>query len=201
MEPESSPNNITDNEKGFVLVASLMILLILIIIGVSATTNTTIELQIAGNDKAAKKTFYKADGGTELAAEALEHNIACTGFNSTRVHGLYIETPGLNFWQNDNTVTTKEPVAGDRDICFPGDSCDDVNKEVTSISLGGESKHGRGAAIQQHAGYEGKGKGAGGSGSYMLYDIYSRYQDSTGSDATVRLQWRHNIGQEGTCYY
>jgi len=59
---------ITNNEQGFVLVASLMMLMILLVIGIAATNTTTIELQISGNDKLAKQTFYKAEG---VAAEAV----------------------------------------------------------------------------------------------------------------------------------
>ncbi|MFO7761177.1 MAG: pilus assembly PilX N-terminal domain-containing protein [Thermodesulfobacteriota bacterium] len=199
MEPEISTKKISANEQGFVLVASMMILLILVIIGVSATTNTTIELQIAGNDKVAKKIFYKADGGTELAAEVIEHNIACTGFDNAAIHGIYADT--LDFWQNPVNATSTRPEFGDRDFCYPGDICSGVSMEVTSLSVGSETVYSTGAAIQQHAGYEGKGKGAAGSGAYLLYDVYSRYQENSNSETRVRVEWRHNIGQEGSCYY
>ncbi len=199
MNSEHTLGNIGSNEQGFVLVASMMVLLILVVIGISATTNTSIELHIAGNDKVAKKNFYEADGGTELAAEAIEHNISCTGFSSNATHGIYADT--LNFWQNPVNATTTKPAAGDRDFCYPSDICDGIDIGVTSLSVGSETAYSTGAAIQQHAGYEGKGKGAAGSGAYLLYDVFSRYRQSADSEASVRLEWRHNIGQEGTCYY
>jgi len=59
---------ITNNEQGFVLVASLMMLMVLMIIGIAATNTTTLELQISGNDKLAKQTFYQAEG---VVAETL----------------------------------------------------------------------------------------------------------------------------------
>ena len=54
--------NTVNNEQGFVLVASLMMLMILLVIGIAATNTTTIELQISGNDKLSKQVFYQAEG-------------------------------------------------------------------------------------------------------------------------------------------
>jgi Tfp pilus assembly protein PilX len=50
-----------NNENGFVLVASLLILLLLVVIGTSAVTNSTIEIQIAGNERTHKQAFYAAE--------------------------------------------------------------------------------------------------------------------------------------------
>ena len=72
------------NEDGFVLVTGLMILVILTLIGIAATRNTTIELQIAGNDRLHKETFYEAEAGAIFGSELLEQNFNCgTGFAST----------------------------------------------------------------------------------------------------------------------
>ena len=46
------------NEDGFVLVAATVILLILIVLGISATHTTNIEQMIATNDKDIKENFY-----------------------------------------------------------------------------------------------------------------------------------------------
>ncbi len=40
-----------NNEQGFVLIVSLLMLMVLMIIGIAATNTTTIELGISGNDK------------------------------------------------------------------------------------------------------------------------------------------------------
>lgn len=51
------------NENGFVLVVGMMILVVLSIIGIAATRNTSIELQIAANEKNYKQSFYAAEAG------------------------------------------------------------------------------------------------------------------------------------------
>lgn len=62
-----------NNEHGFVLVTSLLMLTILMIIGIAATNTTTIELQISGNDKLAKQTFYQAESEAYRAAQQLDN--------------------------------------------------------------------------------------------------------------------------------
>lgn len=50
-----------DNEDGFVLVAAMMILMILVVIGIAATNSTNVENQIAVNDRIAKEDFYNQE--------------------------------------------------------------------------------------------------------------------------------------------
>ncbi len=64
------------HQDGYVLVLSMMMILVLTLLGIAALNTTDIELMIAGNDTLHKKTFYKADGGTEVASSVLEENIA-----------------------------------------------------------------------------------------------------------------------------
>ena len=71
-----------NNEKGFVLITSMLIMLVLTIVGIVVIQNSTTELRISGNDRHQKEAFYEADGGTDYNVEALEQNVACiTGFN------------------------------------------------------------------------------------------------------------------------
>lgn len=58
------------NEQGFVLITSMMMLVVLMIIGIAATNTTVLELQISGNDKMSTQTFYRADAATR---EAMGH--------------------------------------------------------------------------------------------------------------------------------
>jgi Tfp pilus assembly protein PilX len=52
---------VVENEDGFVLVAAMLILIILVVIGISATNTTNIEYQIAVNDRVAKEDFYNQE--------------------------------------------------------------------------------------------------------------------------------------------
>lgn len=57
-----------NNEKGSTLIVAIMFLMLLTILGVFATTTSTIELQISGNDKISRMVFYAADSGVAFVS-------------------------------------------------------------------------------------------------------------------------------------
>lgn len=67
------------NEDGFILVATLVTLLLIVVLGVSATNNSSIELQIAGNDRLDTTAFYQAESTAYQAAQLLKDDTATTG--------------------------------------------------------------------------------------------------------------------------
>ena len=60
------------HENGFVLVLSMMILVVLTLLGISATRTSVIERQIARNDNIAKILFYSAEGAAHEAAQLMD---------------------------------------------------------------------------------------------------------------------------------
>lgn len=71
MEKNIQSNTILSSrpkEDGFILVTTLVILMLLVVLGISTTTNTNIELKIAGNDKVYKENFSMAEGGSYIEA-------------------------------------------------------------------------------------------------------------------------------------
>jgi len=186
------------NEQGSVLVVALMILVLLTIIGISASTTSTIDIQIAGNEKFHKISFYAADGGTQAGIELLEQNVSCPlGFSIEPKTIGNAEVTNDDFWQDENPPTNPFPSDTERDIHIP------ISDAVphTNLTIFGNTQLSTGSAIQMAAGYEGKGKGAGGAGGYIIYDIYSQHKGQAKSESIVNIQWRHLIGQEGTCMY
>jgi len=187
-----------NNSNGGVTVAALLILAILTIIGISAISTSNMEVQIANNDKVHKMSFYAADGGSELGTELLELNIACpSGFASDNL----TMTADITAVDKDFWMQNVEPV-----VTYPSDSERDVliNSAAgthTNLSIFGTTALGVGGAIQMAAGYEGKGKGAAGGGVSILYEIHSQHLGFANSESVVAIQWRHNIGSEGTCAY
>ncbi len=168
-----------DNEQGFVLVASLMMLMILLIIGIAATNTTTIELQITGNDKVAKQTFYQADGGSETGIRVVEDCIDAAGFDGNSWYGVTINKADL--YMND---------------ALPAGSDASFTQGAGTTNLrfiAGATQTTPGSGSQMAAGYEGKGKSSASGGSFKVYDIQSQHQGAVNSEATVLLQWRHML--------
>ena len=72
------------NEHGFVLVAAMLCLVVLTLIGIAAMNTSFFEKTIAQNMNLAEKTFYGADGGSEVGIEMIEQNLSCPkGFTGT----------------------------------------------------------------------------------------------------------------------
>ena len=61
-----------NNEDGSVLIVALVMLVLLTLIGISATTTSEIETKIAGNDRVFKRNFYFAEAGGMQCVEDLE---------------------------------------------------------------------------------------------------------------------------------
>ncbi|CAK8719213.1 PilX N-terminal [Candidatus Electronema halotolerans] len=219
----------TNGESGFVMIASLLILLVLTVLGVAVNRNTEIEWQIAMNDRVHKETFYNADAATELASEILEQSIACLGFGQNpsgmtlagaNNNNVYIDPSSLGFWRNyaPNGIefpTEEDPDWGTDvvrpDIIYPVSGAfspyDSLKKNNADwrpharIKIGGNTKLTAGAAIQMAAGYEGVGKSLAMNGAVLIYDIKVTEIGERGSISRISVQYGHALGTEGTCNY
>ncbi len=98
------------NEDGSVIVIALILLALATVMGISGTTTTSVELQIAGNDRIQKQNFFLADAGLMENAQlvqnngALMANPATAGFNW--FHNLS-DLPDQNDVTNDSNWTNQ----------------------------------------------------------------------------------------------
>jgi hypothetical protein len=185
-----------DNQNGSAMVIALIIMALLTIIGHLATRSTRLELQTATNDLRHKQAFYTADGMTEMAAELLEQNVACSAGFTTLQRGGLIEVLDNDFWKN-NLVANRLPSDTVRDVRIPLGNDDALPH--TNIVYGGSTGFGTGSALQIAAGYEGKGKSIAGGGAFMVFEQSVQHRGNFNAEACVQTQWRHVIGEEGIC--
>ena len=61
-----------NNEEGSVLILALVMLVLLTLIGISATTTSMIEINIAGNERAYKRNLYSAEAAVMQCAQTME---------------------------------------------------------------------------------------------------------------------------------
>ena len=61
------------NDRGSALVVALLVLVLLTLMGISATTTSTIEVQMAGNEKFHDMAFYAAESGWQTSLNWLDH--------------------------------------------------------------------------------------------------------------------------------
>jgi Tfp pilus assembly protein PilX len=64
----------SSDERGSVLIIALIMIVLLTIIGISASKTSEIEIMIAGNERVAKENFYIAEGSVRRAVMALEND-------------------------------------------------------------------------------------------------------------------------------
>lgn len=194
------------HERGSAIIVVLLILAVTVMLGVFATNTSQVEFQIAGSDIRQKAAFYGAEGGTDYGAQLVEERIACFAYDESEVEVAVGEIMVMNpnFWVSSQdedgaglqagslyTVTLKEA------FHFPKDA--QAGEPQTVVSVDGYTMYAHGAAIQQAAGYEGKGKGAAGGGVNYLYEMKSERTGAAQSKASVTLGWRHVVGMELEC--
>ncbi|MBE0502086.1 MAG: hypothetical protein IBX47_11680 [Desulfuromonadales bacterium] len=64
-----------ENEQGFILIITMLVLVVLTILCIGALDNSTFEVQIAANDRAGRVAFNLADGGVYAAGKLLGQTI------------------------------------------------------------------------------------------------------------------------------
>jgi len=195
-----------NEEGGFVLVGAMLILLLLMLIGISASNTTTMEIHIAASDRVRKEAFSQADGGAQLAIRLVEESLGTSsGFTAVDADGVLVDpfNPNNTVLLVDLTMAEDEGVPAlpsdvARDAAYFPEGYDPAlpNAPHTNINVGGVTSATEGAGLQMVAGYEGKGKGTAGGGGNILYTIYSQHLGKAESESVVQVDWRHVIGLE-----
>jgi len=85
--------SILNNEDGMVIIAALMVLVLLTIIGVASTNISNTEVKIATHELIYQQNFYRAEGATMEALEAMENQ------DNPKT------APPSYLWQDPNTFT------------------------------------------------------------------------------------------------
>ena len=213
---------IRNNEEGFVLVVALITLVLLTVFGIMATRNTSIELNIAGNEKVAKQTFYQADGATEAGVELVTENISCPiGFQSApptfgsndpskffSLRGVDVFDASFAYAETRNDVAhsaavgaavdlNEVPSADARSLRIPGNLANRDAVPVTNIAAWGLTVEDEGTEKPMGAGYDNPA----GLGYSIAYQIHAQHLGLVNSQSIVRLDWRHKIDSNVQCIY
>lgn len=182
------------NEDGFVFIVALFVLILLTIIGISATSTTTIDLQISQNDKASKIAFYNADGGIYPTVKLISQTINA---------GAKIEVPDLGAIKYRDRPAGEDPStdffnqvmgydaydAGTLDIQFNLGIYSvnvDVNRTGQKTLVGGGAEFASGA------------EGIGGGTSVAAYFAVDSFGSGpTGANSNVGANYRKVVGVPG----
>lgn len=173
-----------NNEKGAVLVVALVIVGLLMVIGTSITMTSSIELNIARNEKVAKTAFYRAENARVMAGMALRSADAgdiWTDGDNFRGNSDITMADGDFYIEGFDVSNTVDDVSSSPDMQMTGMLLADV--DIDKIEVGPAP----GASAEFGSGYEGTGH----EGMVQaIYQIDSVGQESSGAVAQVRLEYR-----------
>ena len=173
-----------DNEKGAVLVVALIIMGLLVVIGTSITMTSSIELNIARNERVGQTAFYRAENARIIASKAIQSadgGTTWTDGDSLDSNTNISVADGDFFEEGFDTGNTVDSVSSSPDIQMAGALWADV--DIDKIEVGPMP----GASAEFGAGYEGVGH----EGMVQaIYRIDSIGHGPSGSAAQVQLEYR-----------
>ena len=168
------------------LISALLLIMIVSLMAVGISSDTTMDVRIAGYQKFKAVSFGYAESGSSSATEILEENIfdagwpgGVTSFTYPLLSGSYNGTVTIcdgDFYMKTNNPP---PTACNNVIKMTGDiEADiDIQRLLSMLATGG--------AIQMAAGYEGVGKGAGAGGVHVIYDIETLGYGSDSAESKI----------------
>ncbi len=175
-------NHTIQNNSGSVLVASLILLAILTVMGITGITTSSTEIRIAANDMRHKQVFYQADGGTQVAVELIEQSFGCGGSlpETLTMDSAQVQVLNPNFAQPDTDTGTKDLEITSENGQF-----------TTEIRISGKLLEHNNTTINPASAQE-----------YILYDIRAQCRDSGNHAlAKIKVYYRHVLGQDIPCPY
>ena len=132
------------NDRGSALVVALLVLVLLTLIGISATTTSTIEVQMAGSEKVYDMAFYAAESGWQTSLNwldaqypAVTQNLGLDEGSETFVEENY-STPEYMVLAEDNDTEYSVTITfvGTRSVPGYGTNFRRFNYRVDSTGIG-----------------------------------------------------------------
>ncbi len=183
--------SIVNSEQGMILVASLLLLLVATVVGITALSTSTTNVMIAGNQRLNEVNFRAADSGINLSVPII---------NTTAYDKALSDTYGLDLDITvDNSLVNEISGALPRDSDCPVSSACSPSVPDIQFTLGSGaaattvsvdidylySAAASGSSILMFMGYEGAGTGAGSGGVLIYYPIDSYAEGPAGSQTRV----------------
>ena len=149
------------NEKGYILVIVLLLMLVLTIVGLAAISTSSLENMLSGNIRLKASNLSQADGATELSTGLIQRvvrNMDTVGYANLVTDGALATELRSDFFNADTQDVSYGNLTVDIDYMY-------------KLSQ-------KGCSQEQGSGYEGLGKG-----SAKCMDFFYRINSlSTGAD-------------------
>lgn len=174
------------NEQGSMLIVVLMLLVVLTLIGVTATNTSRVEIQVAGNERVHRIAFHLADSGTYATPKVISECMD-QATEPTLPGVTYLGTSGSFYRELMGFI----PNDADRDLRFVMSG---YNVDIDVARLGQENIAGRGSEFA--SGSEGVGAGSLG-GVAVIYEIDSTAPGPSDALSDISAVYRKVVGIPG----
>ena len=186
-------------ERGNVLIAGLIFVMILTVLGVGAMQSSNLEYRMSTNTAFKKQAFEYSESGRASITQILALHLREFGWPAsiTLDAGLTVldndGTAGLDLLsENGSTELVTLPDAdAEYYIDTNGDGTTELVANVSVYSLKTEAC--KGCAIGQFGGAEGAGKGGGNGGFRTMLQVKSDGVGSANAQSSVATDFRHVI--------
>jgi hypothetical protein len=153
-------SSIITEQSGSALILAMLMLMMLSLIGIAATTTSTIEMGIAANERAYKDNLNRAEAAALIGVQVVENekddaplkDLPQTKYK-TWLHFNLPDTntlKGPNNWLPTNSaqaIDSESKYLGDYKRVAPGASLDMSEPTVHEFSIYGQSERNRGSVI------------------------------------------------------
>jgi hypothetical protein len=197
--------SLTGSDRGVALIFALVLLLVVSIIGSSATLTSQIDLKLSGNTKVIRTSFYVADGGIMLSPKVISRIITDRDLPTPK------QTPLITY--DDYAEGVEDPVLVRKIMGFTMDSvyqnADEITADITvdQATLGSmavdltrvSTRYLSGGGVEFAAGTEGVGVG-GSASAAIVYELESSGTVGTAPRTTssiIRARYRKVVGVAG----
>jgi hypothetical protein len=194
MQPHAqSRRSILGNQDGSVIVAAILILVVVTLLGITATNTSTVEVHIAANDQFTKMAFFNADGAVYGTAKLISHTIN----RSEKVdQGIGGDAPGIDYLSSEadpaddfyRQIFEYDEHVEDPDIDFNAGGIDaqtEVRRDRQAHMEGGGAEFATGA------------EGVGSSAIAIFYDIESGGFSNRRTTRDLFASYRKMVGIPG----
>ena len=179
-----------DNEKGAVLVVSLIVLGLLMVIGTAITMSSSIELKIARNEKVGQNAFYRAENGRILAARITRSVLSGGSFadesnfdGNPNIWVMDGDFPMENIDDGDTFSDSTADVKMTDDASPPTPANTIASVDVDKIGVGPLP----GSSAEFGSGYEGVGKAG---SAQVIYRMDSEGMAAANARSRVVVEYR-----------
>lgn len=165
-----------NDQRGFVLVLVLVLMVIMTLLGITVIDFSTIDLQITGNQKRVSIALEGADAGLDLSIPIIEKTLADGALDSAGITASgVLEEADIDTTNLLNEITGQANLDPDTASATPDLKINnlggvevsvDIDRLLSDILAGG--------SLEFASGYEGIGAGAAGGGISVLYRVTSQ---------------------------